>query len=344
MAADRSHRFEDLPDEEIAKLVQSLNSLHEGELGITMLVACGPRAIFPLREFLLHGKPGSISVPRQRAVRALADLQAKDVLLEYLRSPKHISDPVIRFGEQAVENTAARVLAKWQAEDVFQELLYMASQRMLPGVLETLGSFRRPEAVPYLIKALEDDVGRPPAEEALRNLGEMAWPDLVEAARTPDPSRELETPSSLLRRQTALRILADAKVDVQHWPRIEALLHDSDHGIAASVARVALQVAPASEHKHAFARMIQALEFADWFVKTEVEDALVDHFTKVREFIAVEITRRSRLPEPHVDPVLAVLVAVEKTGCRLAAEESRAQMKAHTDEHAKKGKGQKDFD
>ncbi|MFZ0761258.1 MAG: hypothetical protein WAM69_15025, partial [Candidatus Sulfotelmatobacter sp.] len=76
--------FRDLPDGEIEALVQSLNSLHEGELGIDMLVACGERAIAPLRRFLLHGKPSGIFLPRQRAVKALAELGANRVLLDYL--------------------------------------------------------------------------------------------------------------------------------------------------------------------------------------------------------------------------------------------------------------------
>ena len=90
--------FQDLSDEEIQELVESLNSLHEGELGVAMLVACGKRAIPLLRRFLLHGKPSGIFVPRQRAVRALAELGAKDVLLEYLVFERHIADPMAAHG------------------------------------------------------------------------------------------------------------------------------------------------------------------------------------------------------------------------------------------------------
>ena len=96
-----SQAFRDLSDEEIEALVQSLNSLHEGELGVDMLVACGIKAITPLQRFLLQGKPSGIFVPRQRAVRALAELGAKDVLLDYLASAEQIVDPVAAHGEEA---------------------------------------------------------------------------------------------------------------------------------------------------------------------------------------------------------------------------------------------------
>ena len=95
-----SQAFRDLSDEEIEALVQSLNSLHEGELGVDMLVACGRKAITPLQRFLLQGKRSGIFLPRQRAVRALAELGAKDVLLDYLTSEEHIVDPVAGTGRK----------------------------------------------------------------------------------------------------------------------------------------------------------------------------------------------------------------------------------------------------
>jgi hypothetical protein len=106
----KGRAFQDLSDEEIQGLVESLNSLHEGELGVAIVVACGERAIPLLRQFLLHGKPSGIFVPRQRALRALAELGAKDVLLEYLVFERHIADPVVAHGEEGVRNTAARAL------------------------------------------------------------------------------------------------------------------------------------------------------------------------------------------------------------------------------------------
>ena len=76
------------------------------------LVGCGARAIPPLRSFLLRGAPQSLYQPRQLAVETLAELGAKDVLIEYLRAPAMIDDAVVRHGEDAVRSTAARELGE----------------------------------------------------------------------------------------------------------------------------------------------------------------------------------------------------------------------------------------
>jgi hypothetical protein len=291
--------FHDLSDEEVRHLVDSLNSLREGELGVTMLVAVGERAIPSLREFLLFGRRRSIPEPRQRAVRALAELGAKGVLLEYLRAPRHVTDAVVRFAEEAVENTAARALGKWQSEDVFQVLLDIASKRALPGAIETLGMFQRPEAIPCLINALGDDFGRRAAEDALRSVGEAAIPGLVEAARTPDPSRQSESPSSILRRRRAVRVLADCALAPEAWPRLQPLLWDSDHEIAAAVSRIALRVGAKADHAIAFQRIVDALEYVDWLTAIEIDDSLVEHYHELRPSIEAALERRSSTLSPE---------------------------------------------
>jgi hypothetical protein len=73
-----------------------------------MLVACGERAVRTLRDYLLYGKPSSIFMPCQRAVRALAELGAKDILLEYVAAKKSAADLVVAHGEEAAKRTAAR--------------------------------------------------------------------------------------------------------------------------------------------------------------------------------------------------------------------------------------------
>ena len=312
MAAHRSDRFGDLTDEHIWHLVRSLESLHEGELGIAVLVGVGERAIGPLREFLLLGKPASIAKPRERAVRALAELGAKDVLLEYLRLSKQIADPSIRLGEEAVENTAARALGRWLTEDVFCELLYLAEWRPLAGALETLGAFRRPEAIPCFVRALGDDVSHRAAEDALRAMSNIAWPVLIDAARTPDPSRQLESPSSRLRRVRALRLLANAGLPSENWPALEPLIFESDHELAATACRIALQIGPETICAKAVRRLFEAMGAADWFVKSEIEDSFCEQYAKVKDEIRNEIERRRCSPQPHLDPALPVLLAIQR--------------------------------
>lgn len=110
-------------------------------------------------------------------------------------------------GEEAVKNSAARALAAWRSDDVYQALQMVLQQKELVGTIEALSKFSRPEAVPELVADLEDDFCRSSAEDALRKLGALAHAALVDAARTPDPSGNRERPASQHRRGRALRLL-----------------------------------------------------------------------------------------------------------------------------------------
>src|SRR5438132_1381836 len=184
-----THVTRDAPDDEIWALIADLHTLRHGERTVAKLVACGQRAIRPLQTFLFYGKPSSIYQPRQLAVEALADLGAQNVLMAYLRVPKAIPDAVARFGEEAVESTAARLLATWRTDDVFTFLLALARERTRVGLIEALGAFGRPEALPLLEQALADDYYRPAAEEALWKFGPAARDTLLHSAVTPLPNR-----------------------------------------------------------------------------------------------------------------------------------------------------------
>ena len=111
-----SSRVQNLADEQLRRLVASLNALHEGGCAIPLLMICGERAIRPLRDILLYGEVGGLSIPRPQVVWALAELGARDVLMEYLFMKKRSADPVARRAEAIVENTAARALAAWYSE------------------------------------------------------------------------------------------------------------------------------------------------------------------------------------------------------------------------------------
>ena len=64
--------------------------------------------------------------PRCLAVRALAALEAYDVLIEYLNAPREVADPVERVGEDAVINAAAYALAGLHEERILELLLKLA--------------------------------------------------------------------------------------------------------------------------------------------------------------------------------------------------------------------------
>ena len=146
----------DYTDEEIRSFVRDLESLPSGELTVSLLVGCGERAVPALREFLLYGEPRGVFQPRQRAVEALGELGAKDVLIEYLSEKREISNAVVRFGEEAVASTAARELARWPTRE-------LAPER--EDVAGALAGIRLRAALAMLAGFREDRVaaGRPPA-------------------------------------------------------------------------------------------------------------------------------------------------------------------------------------
>lgn len=309
----RGH-FRDRSEERVQRLVDRLNSLKEGELAVVELVACGKRAVEPLRRFLLYGKPNGIFQPRQHAVEALAELGAKDILLEYLASEKHIFDPVDRYGEEAVENTAARLLAGWRDEDVYYVLLRLLRGKPMPGVIETIGEYRRTETIPDFIRALGDDVAGGPAEEALRKVGDPALRSLLDAALTPVPSAADETPSSLRRRTSALRLLAERNLSAEDGGNLAALTRDHDPEIAARACRIALLVGEESCRQRAVRRLVEVLPQADLFLQTEMESWLIRRFDSARIIVDEEIARRQPVTEAtrSADKVLRFLLAVKR--------------------------------
>jgi len=303
---------------EITKLIDGLNSLHEGDHAVDLLVACGKSTISYLRKYLMEGKPSHIYQPRQRAVNALSRLGAKEVLIEYLCTPKEIPDPVFRFGEEAVENTAARALARWQTDDVFEVLLKIAYTRTLPGVIEALGSFQQPEPIPLFIAALMDDVSRPAAENALRSMGELAKPALINAAVTPAPSENYESPSILLRRRSAMRILADLTVTAEDWPRIKELLNDDDPEISIITAGMALGIADREDRSRAIETLIRKIPYANWCVQAEIENCLVKHYGVAQTEISSRIVQLKMQTEraQASDRILQLLLNVRRSARR----------------------------
>ena len=284
------------PDD-LDRLILRLSSLLDGEQAAADLVACGPPAVAPLRRFLLDGRPASLPQPRLWAVRALAGLQAWDVLMEYLRHPPQIQDAEVRFSEEVVENAAALALAERRTEDVFRVLLEVAAERLRPGVIEGLARFGRVEATLYLVDALTDDFCRPVAEEGLRRLGPAAVAPLVTAACTRRPSAADESPSNLRRRRSALRLLRDLRCDPPHWAPLRRLLSDpaeSDPELLGALAALACDVGSRDDRTAALDRLLDVLPRAPWYVHQELEPMLLALFASARPRLDLEIDARRR--------------------------------------------------
>jgi hypothetical protein len=297
-------------DQEIESLVRNLESLRSGSMAAAALTGCGARAIPPLRSFLLQGRPRGIYQPRQLAVETLGELGAKDVLLEYLSQPLAIKDAVVRFGEDAVRSTAARELARWQTDDVFDCLTRAGLNYLLPGIVESLGTFRRTETMPYFLRALGDGVCRSYAEEAIRGLGIAAQPYLIDAAGPGNSAVDEESSSSLQRRRWVLRILSDLNVSEQDWMRLRGSLEEDDPEIVIATARIGLEVPQMPDRWRAVRRLIEMLPRADWFLRTEARAALAEHFDVAQEAIEDEIARRTTTPSKDLalDVVLRLLI------------------------------------
>lgn len=293
-------------DEEIEDQVRGLESLQGGSFAAAALIGCGERAIPALRSFLLKGRPRGIYQPRQLAVETLAQLGAKNVLLEYLSNLATIEDAVVRMGEDAVRSTAARELSRWLTDDVFECLMHVGSDHLLPGIVETLGAFRRLETLPYFLRALGDGVCRSSAEDAIRALGDVARSALVDAANAPDPSIEEENASSLQRRRWVLRILADLKATTKDWNRLRHLLDETDADIVITAGCIALNVAPEADQWQAVHRLIEMLPPANWFLRTEARAALGEHFDIAQQQVDDEIARR--IKEDGTDQALDVVL------------------------------------
>ena len=304
----------DYTDDEIRSFVGDLESLRSGDLTVALLVGCGERAVAPLRDFLLNGKPRGVFQPRQRAVEALGQLGAKDVLLEYLLQKREIADAVVRFGEEAVASSAARELARWRTEEIFQFLMKLGQQRMLAGVVDALREFDRPEAAPLFLRALEDDVCRPIGEEALRRIAAMCRPELFQAARTV-PSNRDEKPSERQMRRRVVRILCDLDLSDNEWMELRPLMEDRDKEIAIMAAEMAVDWGPVKEKQEAAQFLIGCLDWAHWFLQIRIQDCLCRNYVRVRELLQKEsaLRRKEAKGEPLADPVLRILERIQST-------------------------------
>jgi len=283
--------------EKIFRLVDELNSLKTGKQAAGRLVQSGPLAVEPVRRFLLEGSPSKIFQPRLWAVEVLAHLEAKDVLLEYLFQEREIRDPEDRFGEEAVESAAARFLAVWPEENVYQSLLKLSEKRMLLGLIEALALFRRLEAIPYFERALEDDFYRSAAEEAFLRIGAEACGVLAGFAVTPRPGFVMETPSSLQRRRSAVRLLCKIGMPPEYWPVLKVLIHDPDEEVFVCIARLGLKLAAKEDRASIAKRILGLLALAPWYLQEDIEEILVQVGSEAAGDIDGEILQRMKQTE-----------------------------------------------
>jgi HEAT repeat protein len=282
-------------DAALRKLAHRLRSLHDGDVAVVEAATLGAKAIPVLRELLFEVDPAGIFEPRQRAVQALAALGACDVLSEFIATWEAAADPVQRTGDEAVLSAAARALAAAHSPEAFGVLLAAARKHTVAGLIEALGEYRRAETVPILAEALEDDVKRPAAQEALRKLGQDALPALVEIASYVIVGRcGRETASGIRRRRSALELLLELGPTPAMWEKLRRFTDDANPEVAALACRIGMAAGDQAAKRACAQRLISLLAQAAWFSRQEIEDSLSENFTFARE--AVEVALRN-LPD-----------------------------------------------
>jgi hypothetical protein len=302
------------PIDEVYRLIGELDALYRGEEAVASLVEFGPGAIGPLSEYLLEGKARKVFQPRLWAVEALVRLGARGVLIAFLSQEKEIADPEERFGEEAVASAAARSLAAWPDEDTRRLLLELSERRLLNGVIEALAEFQTLEAIPYFERALEDDFYRAVAERAFLKLGAMAGDALSRSAVTPSPNHARETPGSLERRRSAVRLLKSMGISAAQWRILHHLVQEPDTVLAVEAVKLGIGVASSGDRARMARRLIEVLTSAPWHLKQDIEESLLALQDEAAGEIDQEIARRLDQPENvrTLDARLKALLRVKR--------------------------------
>jgi hypothetical protein len=264
-------------DGAVQRAVAKLKSFQDGDLAVLEVVACGDRVIPSLRSLLFDREPSGLYQVRTRAVDALAQLGAQNVLKEFLGAIRDLADPVERLGEDAVINAAARALAHSGDPGTFELLVRLACRPCLDGVIYALGTLRQAKAIPLLIEALSEDGSRLIAEAALKKMGAATRSALIETAIRHSGSHEHESESRLRQRRSALKLLAEMGVSHRIWQALGHLMRDKDTRIAVLACEICLAKGSPSEKSEAVLHLLRLYAGADWTLRDEIERYLVAH-------------------------------------------------------------------
>jgi hypothetical protein len=260
----------------LERAISKLLSLHDGDVGVLEVVACGLRALPVLRKLLFAREPSGLYQPRCHVIDAVAYLGGHDMLIEFLETPREIADPVEAAGEEAVINAAARALAHRRDERVFRLLLSLAQHRRLAGPIEVLAQMRRVEALPCIVGALGDDLARPAAADALRQYGSVAVPSLLRSICKPMAAVAGESETSRRRRRSALALVMELNASSQVTPDVRAkLVREEDAILSVMACRVSLEFGTNEERRTSAERLVYWLARTSSILRKEIEECLV---------------------------------------------------------------------
>jgi len=208
---------------DLPRALDLLTSLHEGFAGVGAVVAIGPTAIEPLKAILWRTETSGIFEVRGRAVMALSALGADAALIEFIEAQRRVEDPTARAGEDATISIAARALKGSGHPRAFAVLLRLARRRPVLGAVEALAASRRIEAIPALIRGLDEDHTRAVAAAGLRSLGRASRGALLAIALAMD-----DCESALRRRRVAMSLISEMGLAPWQWPDVRPLIEHAD--------------------------------------------------------------------------------------------------------------------
>jgi hypothetical protein len=276
-------QLSDYDDDAIRGIVDKLKSTHDGDNAVSEVVTLGKQAIPALRTLLFSREPSGLHQARGRAVEALGRLDAHRILIEFLSSPREASDPVERLGDDAVVNATARALAYRSDPGLFDLLLELARRPCLTGVIFAIGASRNIRALPRLVQALGEDASRLTAALALKRIGSVSRPALLQAAMRTTPADRQESESTVRQRWSALRLLVEMGVSNKMWQQLRHLMDDHDARIAIAACKLCLSCGSTSERRDAVHHLIRLSANVDWTLRDEIERHLIAHLYVVRD-------------------------------------------------------------
>ena len=257
----------------LATALSKLVALDRDGEGVQEVLAVGEGAIPGLRDILFRRERSGLYQVRCRAVEALGQLGAFEVLKEFLREREAAADPVERLGDDVVISAAARWLAWSKDRGTFSFLFQLARRRPLSGTISALASFRRPEAIPILVGALGEDELRLTAERAILSYGSAARSVLLDAA---DHFRSSSDPSEtdLRHLRSVLSLLGEIRLKPADVDRIGPFMASTDSQVCLFACRAVFRSGKDRVRSEARARLLELRSQGSWLERLQVDHIL----------------------------------------------------------------------
>ena len=277
----------------IEQLVEVLDSIAEGDRAAEELIARGPQVVPDVSRFLLGSPPRSLALPRCRAVKVLGELGAWSSLLMYFCRYTRPADSAVLFAEDAVRSAAAQELLHCHTDEVFPTLLEALQDRATTGLVEAVGEFCRPEAVPILYELLEDDLCREEAMAALRKVSKAAQPFAVLLLRGLS-GVSISGAAASRRRRATLQLLAEWGADPNDWPDLRGYLWDEDADCVIATARIGFGISSSPDQAEIASALIEGATKINGAQEMETIELLDEHANVARP-VATRIASHRQL-------------------------------------------------